>query len=86
MKNNFWRKNFFITILFLKKTAKLLVSFYFLMRFGEENNIKNAIWRKKKYHITISNTGKYVIKLFDEYKKMMLEKKAKKKVSFSPKE
>lgn len=56
------------------------------MRFGEENNIKNATWRKKKYHITISNTGKYVIKLFDEYKKMMLEKKAKKKVSFSPKE
>ena len=56
------------------------------MRFGEENNIKNAIWRKKKYHITISNTGKDVIKLFDEYKKMMLEKKAKKKVSFSPKE
>lgn len=37
---------------------------------------------KKKYHITISNTGKYVIKLFDEYKKMMLEKKAKKRYHF----
>ena len=55
------------------------------MRFGEENNIKNAIWRKKKYHFSISNTGKDVIKLFDEYKKMMLEKKAKKKVSFCKK-
>ena len=73
MKNNFWRKNFFIIILFLKKNGEITGFILF----------SYAIWRRKQHKKRYLAKKKDVIKLFDEYKKMMLEKKAKKKVSFS---
>lgn len=62
--------------------AKKEVSFFALRRTGEKKSMKNNKWRKKKHHFCRSMWSERIMNRSEEDKKIILEKKAKKTVSF----